>query len=49
MMGDNLKMWVYGHTHYNADINVNGTRVVSNQVGYKTETTYFDANKVFEI
>lgn len=30
-----LRLWVYGHTHYNNDRLDNGTRLVSNQRGYK--------------
>jgi hypothetical protein len=30
-----LKLWAYGHTHYNNDRVVSGTRLVSNQRGYK--------------
>ncbi len=29
-----VRMWVHGHTHYNADGLVNGVRVLSNQWGY---------------
>jgi len=29
-----VKSWVYGHTHWCADINFSGVRVVSNQRGY---------------
>ncbi|KAJ3440389.1 ser/thr protein phosphatase superfamily [Anaeramoeba flamelloides] len=30
----NIKTWICGHTHWNFDFNVKGTRVVSNQTGY---------------
>jgi hypothetical protein len=36
MMGDPVLLWAFGHTHYSSDQNINGTRVVSNQVGYIT-------------
>ena len=49
MDGDYLKMWIYGHTHYNTDLNVNGTRVVANQKGYRFENIGFDPNTVYEI
>jgi len=34
MMGDPIKVWCFGHTHFSSDQVINGTRVVSNQVGY---------------
>lgn len=30
----NVRLWVYGHTHFNCDQTLYGTRVVSNQRGY---------------
>lgn len=32
-----VRMWVHGHTHYNADGLVSGVRVLSNQWGYPDE------------
>jgi hypothetical protein len=32
-----VRMWVHGHTHYNADLLHNGVRVVTNQWGYPSE------------
>ena len=32
-----IKVWAYGHTHYNNDRCVEGTRLVSNQRGYQHE------------
>ena len=37
LMGDPIKLWVYGHTHYSKCRIVKGTFIVSNQVGYKDE------------
>lgn len=31
-------LWLYGHTHLNTDFSINGTRVVSNQRGYPSES-----------
>jgi len=31
---ENVNVWAYGHTHYNNDQIVNGTRLLSNQRGY---------------
>lgn len=33
--GTNVAVWAHGHTHYNDDKIIEGTRVVSNMVGYK--------------
>lgn len=30
----NIRLWIYGHTHFNCDQTLYGTRVVSNQRGY---------------
>ena len=32
-MFNNELVWIYGHTHYNIDKNINNTRLVSNQYG----------------
>jgi predicted phosphodiesterase len=37
MGGERAAIWVYGHTHRRADLNVDGTRVVSNPRGYTRE------------
>jgi len=34
LMGDNVDLWLHGHTHNNFDYRVNGTRVVCNPRGY---------------
>lgn len=34
----NVKMWISGHTHYSYDIDKDGCKFVSNQLGYKWET-----------
>ena len=51
----NADLWVYGHTHGNLDQIVNGTRLFSNQCGYrhsiyaKPEVKDFNANLIVEI
>ena len=35
--GDRATLWIYGHTHRRADLDVSGTRVVSNPRGYPDE------------
>ncbi len=32
-----MKAWIYGHTHFNVDLDVAGVRVLSNQRGYPRE------------
>ena len=48
----NVVGWISGHTHWSYDININGTRFVSNQIGYKNELsnrqTRFEPNGIFE-
>lgn len=48
----NVIGWISGHTHWSYDINMNGTRFVSNQMGYKNECargeTGFEPSQVFE-
>lgn len=43
-------LWLYGHTHASFDETLDGTRVISNQLGYPRERNHgFDPNKVIEI
>eukprot|EP01006_Ploeotia_vitrea_P037522 TRINITY_DN66137_c6_g3_i2.p1 TRINITY_DN66137_c6_g3~~TRINITY_DN66137_c6_g3_i2.p1 ORF type:complete len:468 (+),score=154.10 TRINITY_DN66137_c6_g3_i2:7-1410(+) len=35
LFGGRVLAWVFGHTHFNCDELVHGTRVVSNQMGYR--------------
>jgi hypothetical protein len=37
LLAPNVFLWAYGHTHIPTDIKVNGTRIVSNPLGYKTQ------------
>lgn len=44
-----VRMWVHGHTHWNADAPVNGVRVATNQWGYPDEDSLgFRHNGLFE-
>lgn len=36
MMGEKIDLWIHGHTHFIADYNINGTRIISNSRGYVT-------------
>ena len=42
LMGPRVDLWVHGHTHDPADYGVQGTRVVSNPVGYGLERTGYN-------
>jgi len=41
LMNDNIKVWIYGHTHYNNDFIYSNIRICSNQVGYDDEKLLF--------
>jgi len=43
MGGDQVKLWVHGHSHTAVDYDVAGTRVVCNPRGYPGEETDFDS------
>lgn len=44
-----VKLWAYGHTHFNNDQVVHGCRVLSNQLGYGHEPTAYQSDFVFEL
>ncbi|CAG8930113.1 unnamed protein product [Penicillium salamii] len=50
---DNVKLWIFGHTHYTTEFKENGIRVVSNQRGYvlpwSKSTDDFDPRKVVRV
>lgn len=47
---ERVDLWLYGHTHACFDEEIRGTRVVSNQRGYRYEKTYgFDGRKVITV
>jgi len=54
LMGDPIKVWIYGHTHYNQRVTRNGTKIISNSKGYPHENPKeigvpFDPNFVLTI
>jgi predicted phosphodiesterase len=50
MDGERVALWVHGHTHRVVDVQVNGTRVVSNPRGYPHEpVSGFDPGRVVEL
>ncbi len=50
MRGDRVQLWIFGHTHRTADLEVNGTRVLSNPRGYPRDPVAgFDPSLVVDI
>ena len=51
LMKDNVKLWGFGHTHFNCDQIINHTtRVVSNQLGYVRRTNpSFDGSLILDL
>ena len=46
---ENVDIWVYGHTHFCADLTVGRCRVVSNPKGYPREDTGFNPSFFVEL
>lgn len=45
-----IDYWIYGHSHRNIDVEINGTKVISNQFGYVSHNEYLKyTDKYFEI
>jgi 3',5'-cyclic AMP phosphodiesterase CpdA len=50
MGGERVALWIYGHTHQPADLDVRGTRVLSNPRGYARESiAAFDPAGVYDL
>lgn len=50
MTGERVALWIYGHTHRATDLEVDGTRLLSNPRGYPHQpVTAFDAVRVVEV
>jgi predicted phosphodiesterase len=50
MGGDRVALWIFGHTHRAADLDLRGTRVVSNPRGYPHQpVAEFDPDFVIEL
>ena len=45
-----IDYWIYGHSHYNVDVEIGNTKCVSNQLGYvfHGEHESFDPGKYIE-
>ncbi len=45
-----IDLWVFGHTHFNVDMEIYGTRILSHQAGYPGEGVKgYDKNRIFEL
>lgn len=48
-----IDAWIYGHSHTNIDTEIDGTRIISNQMGYVFEDEHlmngFDPAKFVDI
>lgn len=46
-----IEYWIYGHSHYNVDVQIGGTKCVTNQLGYifHNEHLSFDPGKFIEL
>ena len=46
----NIPLWIHGHTHFNVDYRISGTRIYSNQRGYPVQVlTGFEPGAVIEV
>jgi len=47
----NIKVWLHGHTHHSCKYQIGETKILSNQCGYKGETSYyhFNPDQTFEV
>lgn len=45
-----VRWWIHGHTHFNADVEINGVRVMTNQWGYpEMEADGFRCDGLFDL
>jgi len=54
IINSDIKLWLYGHTHYSADFELAGTRVVANCHGFNSryslsESSNYDPDLIIEI
>lgn len=49
MMGDQVALWIHGHTHVAVDYEMAGTRIVCNPRGYRGENTGFDPRMIVTV
>lgn len=46
---NNVVLWIFGHTHENCNIEINGVQYITNQLGYSDENINFNPIKNIEI
>ncbi len=49
LIRDPVKLWIFGHTHSNIEMNINNIPCVCNPLGYPDENNDIDLNKIIEI
>ena len=49
LLGGRVRLWCHGHTHFNHDHIVAGTRIVANQRGYPGQQCYYDPASVITV
>ena len=50
LLGNNIRFWVAGHSHFSVDIDINGTKCLSNPRGYEGSINpEYDMEKVIEV
>jgi predicted phosphodiesterase len=50
LMGGQVKLWCYGHSHSPSDVRIKGTRVVANPRGYDSqENVHYNSQFIIEI
>lgn len=42
-------VWIFGHNHYNKDFNLEKTRLVTNQIGYRSENLTYQECAIVEV
>lgn len=48
-LGQQIDLWVFGHTHHAVDVVIGGVRFVSNPRGYPGEVTGFRSDLILDI
>lgn len=51
IMNSDIEYWIYGHSHYNKDVQIGNTKCVTNQLGYVSHNEHlsFNPSKFIEI
>lgn len=49
LINDPVKLWIFGHTHTNINMNINNVLCIANPIGYKGENLNTNFNGVVEV